>query len=64
MECEMFLMPSLKKDVNKPLFRRVRQSGHIFDFNVMLEELLTFLERNAKDSSFLIAESTFFLILF
>ena len=50
----------MEKLVTGPLFRRVSQSEHIFDLNEMWEELLTFLERNAKDSSFLMAELTIF----
>ena len=79
MESEIFLMSSVKQDVNEivfsartralgvmeklvtgPLFKSVSQSEHIFDLNEMWEELLTFLERNAKNSSFLMAESTVF----
>ena len=45
----------IEKLVTWPLFRRVSQSEHIFDLHEMCEELLTFLERNAKDSSLLIA---------
>ena len=50
----------MEKLVTGPLFRRVSQSEHIFDLNEIWEELLTFLERNAKDPSFLMAESTIF----
>ena len=50
----------MEKLVTGPLFRRLSQSAHIFDLNEMWEELLTFLERNAKESSFLMAESTLF----
>ena len=45
----------MEKLLTWPLFRRVSQSEHIFDLHEMCEELLTFLERNAKDSSLLIA---------
>ena len=50
----------MEKLVTGPLLRRVSQSEHIFDLNEMWEELLTFLERNAKDSPFLTAKSTIF----
>ena len=40
--------------------KRVSHSKYIFDLNMMWEELLTFLEINTKDSSFLMAESTIF----
>ena len=50
----------MEKLVTGPLFRRLSQSTHIFDLNEMWQELLTFLERNAKESSFLMAESTLF----
>ena len=45
----------IEKLVTWPLFRRVSQSEHIFDLHEMWEQLLTFLERNAKDSSLLMA---------
>ena len=83
MESDIFLMSSVKQDVNEivfsastralgvmeklvtgPLFKSVSQSEHIFDLNEMWEELLTFLERNAKNSCFLMAESTISPILF
>ena len=51
---------TMEKLVTGPLLRRVSQSEHIFDLNEMWEELLTFLERNAKDSPFLTAKSTIF----
>ena len=50
----------MEKLVTGPLLRMVSQSEHIFELNVMLEELLIVLERNAKDLSFLMAESTIF----
>ena len=43
-----------------PLFKRVSQSEHMFDLNVVREDLLSFLERNVEDSSFLMAEFIIF----
>ena len=46
----------LEKLVTGPLFRRLSQWKHILDLNVMLEELLILIERNAKYLSIKIAE--------
>ena len=46
----------LEKLVIGPLFRRLSQWKHILDLNVMLEELLILIERNAKYLSIKIAE--------
>ena len=46
----------MQKLVTGPLSRRVSQPKHIFYLNEMWQGLLKFLERNAKDSSFLMAE--------
>ena len=46
----------MEKLVTGPLSRRVSQPEHVFYLNEMWEKLLKFLERNAKDSSFLMAE--------
>ena len=46
----------MEKLVTCPLSRKVSQPANIFYLNKMWAELLKFLERNAKDSSFLMAE--------
>ena len=51
----------MEKFVTGPLFKKVRQSEHIFDLHIMWEKSLTFLKRNTKDSSLLMTESTIFL---